>query len=96
MRDGRLEGASHRVPVSCRLSAADIRFSVIRFPPRNWAFLTVGLPARPRARRTSTGLPRSARTSCDRGGCPLCPEDGGAHPGLEARAQPAPAASQRL
>ena len=29
--------------------------------------------------RTLTGLPRSARTSCDRGGCPLCPEDGGAH-----------------
>ena len=28
-----------------------------------------------------TGLPRSARTSCDRGGCPLYPEDGGAHPG---------------
>jgi hypothetical protein len=34
------------------------------------------------APRTSTGLPRSARVSCDRGGCPLCPEDGGAHPGL--------------
>jgi hypothetical protein len=37
---------------------------------------------RPRARRTSTGLPRSTRTSCDRGGCPLCPRDGGTHPGL--------------
>jgi hypothetical protein len=37
--------------------------------------------ARPPA-RTSTGLPRSARTSFDRGGCPLYPEDGGAHPGL--------------
>jgi len=36
--------------------------------------------ARGRA-RTSTGLPRSARTSCDRGGCPLYPGDGGAHPG---------------
>jgi hypothetical protein len=31
--------------------------------------------------RTSTGLPRSARMSCDRGGCPLYPEDGGARPG---------------
>jgi hypothetical protein len=31
--------------------------------------------------RTPTGLPRSAHTSCDRGGCPLNPEDGGAHPG---------------
>jgi hypothetical protein len=30
--------------------------------------------------RTSTGFPRSARASCDRGGCPLYPEDHGAHP----------------
>jgi hypothetical protein len=27
------------------------------------------------------GLPRFARTSHERGGCLLCPEDGGAHPG---------------
>ena len=33
------------------------------------------------AARTPTGLPRSARMSCDRGGCPLYPEDGGAPPG---------------
>jgi hypothetical protein len=32
------------------------------------------------AARTSTGLPRSARMSYDRGGCPLYPEDGGALP----------------
>ena len=49
--------------------------------------------ARPAA-RTSTGLPRSARTSCDRGGCPLYPEDGGAHP-AGSPPRPAPAASQR-
>ena len=30
--------------------------------------------------RTQTGFPRSARTSCDRGGCPLYSGDGGAHP----------------
>jgi hypothetical protein len=30
--------------------------------------------------RTPTGLPRSTRTSCDRGGCLLYPEDGDAHP----------------
>ena len=35
---------------------------------------------RPGRARTPTGLPRSARTSCDRGGRPLYPEDGGAHP----------------
>ena len=34
------------VPVSCRLSAAGVRFSVIRFPPRDWAFLAVGLPGK--------------------------------------------------
>jgi hypothetical protein len=31
--------------VSCCLSATGVRFSVIRFPPRSWALLTVGLPA---------------------------------------------------
>ena len=30
--------------------------------------------------RTSTGFPRSTRTSCDRGGCLLYPGDDGAHP----------------
>jgi len=30
--------------------------------------------------RTPSGLPRSTRTSCDRGGCLLYPEDGDAHP----------------
>ena len=49
--------------------------------------------ARPSA-RTSTGLPRSARTSCDRGGCSLYPEDDGAHP-AGSPPRPAPAASQR-
>jgi hypothetical protein len=82
MRDGRLEGGGHQVPVSRCVSAAGVRFSVIRFPPGGWAFLTVGLPDTPAgAFRTSTGLPRSARTSRDRGGYPLYPGDGGAHPG---------------
>jgi hypothetical protein len=34
--------------------------------------------------RTLTGLPRSARTSCDRVGCSLYPEDNGARPGQSA------------
>jgi hypothetical protein len=63
--------------VSRCLSAAGIRFSVIRFPPGDWASLTVGLPGKA---RTTTGLPRSTRTSCDRVGCLLYPEDGDAHP----------------
>jgi hypothetical protein len=42
------------VPVSCCLSTTGIRFSVIRFPPRDWAFLAVGLPAE--QHRTSTGV----------------------------------------
>src|SRR5918992_2122580 len=44
MRDGQPGGASHGVPVSRRLSAAGVRFSVIRFPSRGWAPLAVGLP----------------------------------------------------
>ena len=63
--------------VSRCLSATGIRFSVILRPPGSWALLTVGLPAND---RTPTGFPRSARTSCDRGGRPLYPGDNGAHP----------------
>jgi hypothetical protein len=37
-------GGRHRVPVSRRVSAAGIRFSVILFPPGSWAPLAVGLP----------------------------------------------------
>jgi len=43
--------------------------------------------------RTSTGLPRSARVSSDRGGCPLDPGDGGAPPepsGVPGRRLPLP------
>ena len=46
IRDDRPEGPAIHVPVSCRLSAAGIRFSIIRFPPEDWAFLTVGLPGK--------------------------------------------------
>jgi len=63
--------------VSRCLSATGIRFSAILFPPGGWALLAVGLPAND---RTPTGLPRSARTSCDQGGRPLDPGDHGAHP----------------
>jgi hypothetical protein len=63
--------------VSRCLSTTGVRFSVILCPARDWALLTVGLPA---SGRTSTGFPRSARTSCDREGRPLYPGDDGAHP----------------
>src|SRR5262249_13844359 len=39
-------GASHGAAVSCRLSAAGIRFLGILFPPGSSALLTVGLPGR--------------------------------------------------
>ncbi len=67
-----------RFPVAFR--HAGIRFWVILCPLRSWAFLAVGLPATPTACRTPTGLPRSTRARHDRDGCPLYPEDGGAHP----------------
>jgi hypothetical protein len=79
--------------VSCCLSANGVRFSGHPIPAKAWAFLTVGLPDTS-PRRTRSGLPRSAPSSCDRGGCPLDPGDGGALP-AGCRARPAPAASQR-
>ena len=96
---GRLFGAAswragYLVPVSRRVSAAGVRFSVIPFPPRDR--LSSRSAHRPIQGRTQTGLPRSARTSCDRGGCPLCPEDDGAHPGLRRVLSRAPAAPPRL
>jgi hypothetical protein len=72
-------GASHRVPVSCCLSAAGIRFLVILCPLGDWASLTVGLPARSCTSRTPTGLSRFARMRSGRGGCPLYPRDCGTH-----------------
>jgi len=51
---------------------------VIVCPLRNWAFLTVGLPAH--WSRTSTGLSRCTWSSRDRAGRLLYPGDGGAHP----------------
>ena len=65
-------------PVSCRLSATGIRFLVIHCPPRNWASLTVGLPAPIAGNRTPTGLSRFAHMRYGRGGCRLYPEDCGA------------------
>jgi hypothetical protein len=72
-------GADHssRFPVAFRLPALASRSSDARRgvgPSLRSAYRT-----RERA-RTPTGLPRSARMSCDRGGCPLYPEDGGAPP----------------
>jgi|GEM_PF-4705874 len=76
IRNDLLEG-EHLVSVSRCVSAAGIGFLVILCPPGSWAFLTVGLPA---SSRTPTGFPRFARSSNDRGGCPLYPGDDGAHP----------------
>ena len=63
-----------RFPVAFRLPAFASRSSDTR--------RGVGLSSRSayRQRRTLTGLPRSTRTSCDRDGCLLYPEDGDAHP----------------
>jgi len=79
MRDGRLKGPAitSRFPVVFRLPAFASRPSDSRRgvgPSSRSAYRTS--PPGPRR-----GLPRFARTSCDRGGCLLCPEDGGAHPG---------------
>jgi hypothetical protein len=79
IRDDRLKGPAIHVPVSAafRPPAFASRSSDSRrgLPPSSRSAY------RPEG-RTPTGLPRSTRTSCDRGGCPLYPEDGGALPGL--------------
>jgi hypothetical protein len=59
--------AATLVSVSCRLSVTGIRFLGILFPPKNWALLTVGLPAHQLAGRTRTGFPCSARMRHDWG-----------------------------
>ena len=81
----RPEGTDQHVPVSRCVSAAGISFSVILFPPRDSALLTVGLPNP----RSSTGpdLDRvpAFRTHEQRPGwLPLYPGDGGAHPDRKA------------
>jgi hypothetical protein len=65
---------------SCRLSTHRRSLLGHPVPLRSWPLLTVGLPVTPRCGRTSTGFPRFARARHDRGGCPLYPEDHGAHP----------------
>jgi hypothetical protein len=66
-----------RLPVAFRPPASASRSSDSRrgLPPSSRSAY------RPKG-RTPTGLPRFTRTSYDRGGCPLYPENGGAHPGL--------------
>jgi hypothetical protein len=80
IRSDRLEEAAivSRFPVAFPLPAFASRSSCSRRgvgPPLRSAY------RRRHAARTPTGLPRSTRMSCDRGGCPLYPEDGGAPPG---------------
>jgi hypothetical protein len=83
---GRLSGNHQRrsqhqpFPVSRCLSATGIRFSGRPAPAAEFS-LPHGQPTRQQIFVwTSTGLSRSARDRCDRGGCPLYPGDGGALP----------------
>jgi len=75
MRDDQRKGWSC-VPVSCCLSAAGIRFSGHPFPAGGLDLPCGRLTGQ---RPDPIGIPRFARMSCDRGGCPLYPEDSGAH-----------------
>jgi hypothetical protein len=72
-----------------------VRFLGILFPEGDSAFLTAGLPSRPRAARTLPGFPCSARMRYDRGGCLLY--SGAMVSSRSALGlRPAPAVSQRL
>ena len=79
IRDRQPGGGNHLVSVSRRVSAAGV--SLLGHPiPAEELGSPCGRLTGPEV-RTSTGLPRFARTSYDRGGCLLYPEDGGAPPG---------------
>jgi hypothetical protein len=88
-------GGGHPVLVSRRLSATGIRFSVIRFPPRSWALLTVGLPSAPKHARTSTGVTAFRTRELRPGWVPSIPRGRRCSPRSGRTLQPAPAASQR-
>lgn len=64
--------------LSCRLSAAAIRFLAVLSPPRVSAFLTVGLPTAGHLRWTVTGFPCSPLVRRDRSQAPPIPRDRGA------------------
>jgi hypothetical protein len=64
--------------LSCRLSAAAIRFLAVLFPPRMSAFLAVRLPTAGLVRRTVMGFPCFALVRRDRGRTPPIPRDRGA------------------
>jgi len=93
MRDGRLEGPTIHVPVSRCLSAADVRFSAIRFPPRGWAPLTVGLPAQG---PDPDGVTAFRTHELRPGWVPSVPRGRRCSSRTEGTAQPAPAALPRL
>ena len=78
--------------VSRRLSTTGVRFSVIRYPPRNQALLTVGFPAR---RLDLDGITAFRTHELRPGRAPSIPQGRRCSPRSEDRAQPAPAASQR-
>ena len=87
---GRRTSTETRFPAAFRPPAFASR--VILFPPRSWAFLTVGLPPTSTSGWTPSGLPRSTLTSYDRGGCPLYPGDRRCSPDR----MPCPASAYRI
>jgi hypothetical protein len=81
--------------VSRCLSAAGIRFSVIRFPPGSWALLTVGLPGTPLASPDPDGVTTFRTHELRSGWAPSVPRGRRCSSRTGATTRPAPAASQR-
>jgi hypothetical protein len=79
-------------PVSRCLAATGIRFSVILYPPGDWAFLAVGLPAE---RPDPDGVTAFRTHELRPGWVPPIPRGRRCSSRTEGRAQPAPAASRR-
>src|SRR5437763_12188690 len=66
-------GIGYRLQVSCCLSAAGVRFLDHLVPTGELGLPHGRLTEHQMVFAPQPGLPRSARVSCDRGGCPLCP-----------------------
>jgi hypothetical protein len=83
-----------RFPVAFRPPA--FRFSVIRYPPRSWALLTVGLPGTPPACPDLDGVTAFRTHELRPGWVPSIPRGRRCYSTADDRARPAPAALPRL
>lgn len=72
-------GADQPRSLSCRLSAADVGFVGILYPPGTWAFVTSGLPSTTNGIADPDGVSVFRTHEIRLGGVPLIPRNSGIH-----------------